>query len=539
MLFVFLILCPVIGLLLLTAARLWEGIGAVGGAVTTDERLRASGQRRFVWRRRGTWAAVAIAAVLAAVAVAIVLVDDLQAFGPFSATVPLPVALVTTLNTAVAGYGVVQTIRALAAESRRTAAAHEVAAPRDGGAGATQGGLMMATLPSLTIETGWLLLVSPLLYVAGALAIVILPVVLLRLGQVQRERRREERLLHALATSVAGRTPLPQAIRRLAGPARASNSESEDVAKRRLGRRNWRRRLRELAAALETGASLADGLTRADLLTPQTINVIRASEGGPTLPITLASLAAEQRTLVEAIRERPRGAMLLYLWVLLLASAALVTLLAERVFPQLVTLYIGFGVELPRLAKDWLTEFEGGVLASPTFLTLFAVTGVAVVLLMVAQTGPGRFPVSLLHRLPARLSGGAIMRALAEPVLAARPVEPTVAALQRAAETPYWQARWGGVESGLASGRTVAETLAREGLIDVDEQRTIQSAERIGATGPALRELSIAREHRSYRRAQLFGDFLRAAVYVSLAAVVANAAVVCLIMLCKLINSLS
>ena len=532
MLAVFLLLVPTIGLCLLTAARLWAGL--------------RDGQPR--WRLTAAWAA-AVAAAVGVTGLAWRVVRDLAALGR-SATFPGGESPSLTLVA----------LGAVALAASATAVVAMLAAMR-------RGPRRQVELPPAAVEIGWVLVLLPLLTGLGMVAMVLLPLVLLSFSWRRAKQKREIRLIAMLARVAASRQPMAPAVRTVAA-GRSSGGPLLLVLPHKLAAKllEWitagpQKRLSELADSLDAGLPLSDALLASRLVTTRTVATVRAAEQSGRLPQTLAHLAAELQDRWQAIDFRAAGMRLHYLWITAGMLLFYLFNVAESYLSELVFI-AGIGERGVPESLEWVLDYapgSGGELLLPTLVAAATLT------LLMRINPPSTWRPRLLRLLPSRVSGAAVLRALAEPLLAGRPVEPVVESLQLAAVDDYWQDRWGQLLGRLSEGERLPEALRSERLIGPAERDAIDSAiglalvrrgmpdaaradatpdadqpvDAVQPVGVVLRSLANARDRRSQQRLQAVSRTLDFLLVTLIAAFIAVGGWIVFTLLAELITALA
>ena len=348
---------------------------------------------------------------------------------------------------------------------------------------------------------GWVLLLAPLLYTFGVVAVVLLPITLLVLGIWRLKRLREARVLTLLATALQSEQPIGPILEAYAGRRRRN---ADDEAKRRK-----QKPLHEMADLLISGRSVPDAGAVSRVLSPRTVDVLRAAESGGRLADAASDLAAEMRRKNERAPFRDLLGNLSYLWAIGLIGANIVGFITVFIIPKFKEIFYDFNIPLD--LNGALPTQVGRYDDLPATLLLFqGLLLSAVVAGLIALRGTDWSPRQL-RLLPRRIGGGHVLRTLAEPLLAGQPIEPAVHVLQQNAPDDYWQQTWGRLETSLGEGQPLAAALRKHRLITPAEAAAIASAAPLGSTGPVLRELAEQRERAAQTRGQIAGTLLRLA----------------------------
>ena len=367
---------------------------------------------------------------------------------------------------------------------------------------------------------GFLLLLTPLLYATSILTIVLMPLLILRLLLGRLRRLRQTRLLNLLAAAAMTGSPLGEAARLYAGvPGRLSLRNMlllhrvGGVLVKMVSARE-RRRLHNLADALDSGRTLPDALELSGAVPPRVIETLRAAEFSGTLSETLPRVAEEEAERNDRLPFRELLGILLYLWVLVVSSQVLIAFVQFAVAPRLQAIAMNFG--LVQVQESFVEQqaSQAQVLTGPAFLigTLFLMSFAAIVLALRGSDWSSRW----LNFLPRRVLSGQVLRALAEPYLAGTPIEPTVKQLGLASGHPRWARLWGDLHARITRGQPLSEALAAMRLIRPAERDALRTAGKFGTAGPVLAELGLARE----RRLQTLGVTLATSLRFPLLAIV-------------------
>jgi len=324
---------------------------------------------------------------------------------------------------------------------------------------------------------------------------------------VARGSTRREGLLQLMAIAAEKGIPAGPAIEAYAG----------------LCTGRYRRKLRAVAGNLEAGTALPDALDRVPgVLPPGAAGVIRVGwEVGASAPAAALRAAASAEA---AWRPHRRAVLrpLMYGLALLLATPFALGVLLFK-FPPIFRDFSGnFRRPVPtsvQLMCDLGDALDNSRSLGPAIL-LFELAILATLLALTAAylgRGVSLFPFNRLGR---RRHTAAILRALTLVVDGGKPMALGLDALAR-----HYPRRWVRGRLGRAAGRARAGAdwlgaLRAEGLILAADAAVLESAQRAGNLGWALRELAEGNERRATYRIRAWSQALTPAVVLAGGAVV-------------------
>ena len=374
---------------------------------------------------------------------------------------------------------------------------------------------------------GWLMLLGPLVYAGGLLALPLVPVLLIMMLVGHLRRLRSQRLLTVVASYLSARVPLDS----VASPEAVPPDE----------RTGTHRQLAQLADNVRAGLPLSEALEYSGKLPVRITETVRAAESsGDHLPAAVQRLADEeaQRNSIGGFRHL--AGTVLYLWAVLNAAMLIVGFVGYYLVPKFKHIFGDFGLELPPLFRVVVDAMDSTVTGPGTSLALFqALLMGAIVATTFAIRGTTGWSGRWLRMAPKRVAGGHVMRTLAEPLLVGRPVEPVVERLQLAAADEYWQNVWGLLLARLRNGEPLADAMRSMKLISDRERAAIRSSRRFDAAGLVMMELGSGRDARVQRAGFAVASVLRVASMIVLGLLVAAFALGCFTVITRLINSLS
>ena len=295
-----------------------------------------------------------------------------------------------------------------------------------------------------------------------------------------RESRRQS-TLWALALAAEQGIPLSGTLESLAG---------DDIGE-------YSQKLRRLARLMDAGAPLPDAINLTPGVLPRgTALFIRggweANRLAPALRETAAGVAL-RRPLQFMV-----GARLSYFLFLFVAIQVISWFLLYFIMPKFEAIFFDFGVDLPAVTVFVVraSHFAASAQGAPFLLLAIVAEAFLLMLVPLALARGWQDGIPILDRFFPSRHGAKILRFLAWVVEAERPLSGGVASLAR-----YYPSRWvrGRLElvlEDLVRGVPCWEALEKRKLIRPADHTLLDSADRVGNLGWAMRQLADANERR-------------------------------------------
>jgi type II secretory pathway component PulF len=258
------------------------------------------------------------------------------------------------------------------------------------------------------------------------------------------------------------------------------------------------RRFGVLAARLEAGEPLLRAFYQSgSVVSPSLAAAVIAGEKSGALGPALQDAVRARRSQISIWNVA--GEQLLYLCMVVLVAAFILTFYSLKIMPQMVLIFDDFASELPPLTKgiaQFTSWFGGSGLAA--WLAVFLV--VAVFLILGLYIGWIRFRVPLVGRLTDRLDAAGVLRALALPAARGQSFEPVLLALSARHPNRAVRRKLRRAMADIDAGREWVSALLARGLIRGAEAAVLRAAERVGNLPWALGEMADSVERRlAYR----------------------------------------
>jgi general secretion pathway protein F len=246
--------------------------------------------------------------------------------------------------------------------------------------------------------------------------------------------------------------------------------------------------LSDVRDKVRSGSSLAAALTNHPQSFPRLyIGLVRAGEGGGSLPATLARLAdllERERSLKASLR-----AALIYPALLVVAAIGSIVLLLDYVLPQFTPIFEQAGAELPLLTRALMTGGQVVGAATPWFL-LCLIAGVAIV--PRARANPAvrlKWDRLLLHlpilgRLMQETLAARLTRTLGTLLQNGMPLVPALAISKDALGNAAAAAAIDAASLEVRAGRGLARPLAAAGLFPARTIHLLQLGEETAQLAP-------------------------------------------------------
>lgn len=339
----------------------------------------------------------------------------------------------------------------------------------------------------------------------------------------QRRRHREGQLLWLLALAVQNNRDLAKEVHQHATTWTGNHAC----------------RLRDLAKNLRMGTSLADSLVLSRDLVPHWVltSIRTASESG-TLTSVLPECATQH---LDWMKDRFRfgspSTLIVYALGYLSITFAIVTFLMYYIVPKYISIWNGFGTELPKLTERMI-EFSNfvsgaGLIAVPLLPIVF------LTLLYMDHIGWRNIRLRIFGRLYTKWDSGNVLRHLSRTVAQGKPMGHGLVALANSYHRPSIAELLARVYTEVESGKDCWEGLRKARFINRREVAVIKAAERTGNLAWALRELATVREKRLLHRLDTVLVILRPLTVLAVGVLVAFISLAMLMPMVGLIGDLS
>ncbi|RMG41062.1 MAG: type II secretion system F family protein [Planctomycetota bacterium] len=252
--------------------------------------------------------------------------------------------------------------------------------------------------------------------------------------------------------------------------------------------------LRSIEHAVQGGEDLSAALARhEECFDATTIHLLRAAEASGTLPEMLQRIAEQTRADLE-IRQKVLGAMM-YPAVLLLMCLGVCVFLLAYVFPKLMPIFEGRGLDLPLATKIMMAI--SNALTQHYWLVLAAVAAIVGSLWWVLKQpwGRARFDVlqlklPILGTVVRKATLGRCLRTLATTVSAGVPVLEALELAAGVAGNSVFARLWNDAIDDVAAGQQLHEVLRDSPLLPPTTVQMIAAGERSGRLPQVLRKVA-------------------------------------------------
>ncbi len=277
-------------------------------------------------------------------------------------------------------------------------------------------------------------------------------------------------LLWLIATACEQSLPLAPAVEAL-------SSEARGV---------WRDRLDDFAALLRRGSAVEDAIERVPGLLPADA-VLAAKTGAETDSLGPAlRVAAEWQTRRQSdAQSASLGGAIFYMAAIVFVLIAVILYMSYKVLPRYRMIFEDFGVELPRVTQTLIEIADGGILL---LTPLLAFAGLFPMLWLLWSSG-ARYQFLSLNRMFPRLDVGPVLQQLGVVVECGKNLTDGLAVLStQHPNAPTWR-RLSFVFEGVNAGEDCWQLMQQQKLLRPRERQLLESAERTGNLGWALKTL--------------------------------------------------
>ena len=277
-------------------------------------------------------------------------------------------------------------------------------------------------------------------------------------------------LLWLIATACEQNLPLAPAVDALSSEARGA----------------WRDRLEDFAALLRRGVAVEDAVARVPGLLPAEVLLsartgARTDSLGPQL-----RLAAERQTRQQSdAQSASLGGAIFYIAAIVFVLIAFILYMSYRILPRYRAIFRDFEVELPRITQTLIEIADSGLFL---LVPLLAFAGLFPLLWLLWSSG-ARYQLLSLNRLFPRLDVGPVLQQLGVVVERGKNLTDGLAVLSSGhPNTTTWR-RLSFVFEGVNAGENCWQLMQQQKLLRPRERQLLESAERTGNLGWALKTL--------------------------------------------------
>ncbi len=415
---------------------------------------------------------------------------------------------------------------------------------------------------------GWLSVLVATLITAVMLGFALVPFALVLLLAVPtvvwyQRRNQEAQLLWLLALAI-----------------RQNRNLGQDVLSQARGWPGfYGKRLRELAAHLQAGRSLATSLIlcrsepialskwliggafcvvtcgsglaivflllvfrRQGIVPAWCLTTIRTAEDNGTLDVALTECATQHLTwLKDRFRAGSLSGMIFYLCGYLFVVTLIISFLCYFIVPKFKKIFEGFGVELPELTQHMIAFADLMVLlfSGPLVVLLPAMPVAMLLMLLADHYGWRNLRPRLFAAFYRRFDSSEILRHLACTIERQQPLPEGLMAIANNHHRPVIAEDFVEICSRVENGADCWTQLLARGFLTRRDLAVLESAERIGNLPWALREVARFRERKQQHRLDVLMILFRPVCVVAMGLLVGFIATSMFLPLVKLLNDLS
>ncbi len=301
---------------------------------------------------------------------------------------------------------------------------------------------------------------------------------------------------------------------------------------------NYRRRIMNLAAELNSGRSVSDALESVRrVVSRDALLLARVGDQTGRLPQALriaASSRSSQLPIWTAISTR-----LAYLLAMLLIMQFICGFMLYFIVPKLESIFKDFGIPLPE-PTIWMIEGSHFLIKYAFFTAWFPpLELLLLIFLPFSFAGWVNYDVPFFDRFLKRRHMALILRSLSLAVEAGKPIEVGLTTLASHYPTLWVRRRLIKVDDQVQLGESWISALERQGIIETSDAQVLSSAAEVGNLAWALRELAETAERRLAFRFQAVVQTLFPLVVIGLGLLVGFLAVSFFTPLVVLIGRLS
>jgi type II secretory pathway component PulF len=299
----------------------------------------------------------------------------------------------------------------------------------------------------------------------------------------------------------------------------------------------WQFRLQDFAALLRRGTPVHQAIEMVpDLLSPDALLAARVGAASDSLGPALREEAERMALAQSEIETQSVLGSLIYIGAMFSLLSLILGFLMVWIVPKFKKIFEDFNTELPRLTQV-LIEFCDG----PGYLLMAPIATFAfgLPLLWLASVFGFRFNIFDVRRFFPRLDTGPILRQLGVVVSGGKPLmEGLLIISTQHPNTSTWR-RMSAVYEGVKAGEHPWGMMQHERMLKTHERNFLESAERAGNLGWALKLLGQQIEHRQDNAVRSTMALLRPIAIIAVGALVAFVAVGMYLPLIKLVTDLA
>lgn len=327
-------------------------------------------------------------------------------------------------------------------------------------------------------------------------------------------------LLWLIATACEQNLPLAPAVEALSTEARSA----------------WRGRLEDFAGLLRRGVGVAQAIERVPgLLPPDAILAAKVGAETDSLGPALRTAAEWQAQQNDSVGSPSLGGMLIYLSLVVLVLATVVQFVCVWIIPKYWKIFDDFGVEVPQITQTMVALADASqlllipMLSCVTFLPLLWLLG----------SSGTRFQFLSPRKYLPRLDIGPVLQQLGVVVEDGKNLTDGLRVL--ASQHPnatVWR-RLSFVFEGVTAGENCWLLMQKKRLLRTRERQLLESAERTGNLGWALKTLGQQIERKQDARGSAMLQLVKPICICALAIPVLFFGVAMIVPIIKLISSMS
>jgi type IV pilus assembly protein PilC len=269
---------------------------------------------------------------------------------------------------------------------------------------------------------------------------------------------------------------------------------SLDILSDQADNANFKRTLKEIRDAVNTGASLSDAMGKhTTVFSTLFVNMVKAGESSGTLDVVLDRVASYLEK-ANALQKKVQSAMV-YPAVVTLMAISITLVMILKVIPVFKDIYKGFGAKLPGP-----TEFLITVSDIMTRYSLFLLIGIVVIVIVVRRyinSEKGRFFVDgLTLKLPIvgtlmqKVSISKFTRTLSTLVKSGVPILGALEIVAKTAENVVVEKAINRVRDSVREGENIATPLEKSGIFPPMVTRMVAVGEKSGELEKMLTKIS-------------------------------------------------
>lgn len=297
----------------------------------------------------------------------------------------------------------------------------------------------------------------------------------------------------------------------------------------------------QLSSALYEGVPLETALTlQPNLLPPEVIGAVEAATSTGDVGTVLSKIALEHSRQLEnrTTLGRTSENSAAYAAMIVLMVCNVVAFIMYWIIPKFKAIFQDFGVELPQITETWISISDFMMsywyLAGP-FMFLPMVPFLLGAMMMLDDST--WLPSFLLRMFP-RIETPMLLRRLGYVAGSNMHLQPSLLSLASATPDFARSRRFERLENRLQLGDSLGSSLQDEGFVNAREAHSIDYSSKMGHLGWALVSIANSIQQRRMDRSRWTMEFIRPAVFILLASVVASFCIALFLPLVKLLTEL-